>query len=76
MPFESGIGKYIHAAAKVDVYFPVDDKGNEYIRCELCPFYSSTVRRCRLTEEVVPFPSKYVGGNCPLELEESEDVNG
>lgn len=74
MPFESGIKRYIKARAVVEVNFPVDDRDNEYIRCEFCPFYSPTARRCRLTEEVVPFPNKYVGGECPLELQESEEL--
>lgn len=74
MPFESGIKRYIKARAVVEVGFPVDDRDNEYIRCEYCPFYSPTARRCRLTEEVVPFPMKYVGGECPLELQESEKL--
>ena len=73
MPFESGIKRYVKARAVVEVNFPVDDRDNEYIRCEYCPFYSISSRRCRLTEEVVPFANKYVGGNCPLELVESED---
>jgi hypothetical protein len=67
--FDSGISKYIKAKATVEVCFPGDEKGNEYICCMRCKFYSGTSGRCRLTEEVVPFPSKYVGGLCPLEQE-------
>ena len=70
--FESGIPRYIKAQATVTVYFPVDERGNEYVRCEMCRFYSATTRRCRLTDEVIAFPTKYTGGSCPLE-EVTED---
>lgn len=74
MPFESGIPRYVKAQATVTVFFPVDERDNEYIRCEMCRFYSSNTRRCRLTDEVIPFPTRYVGGECPLqEITESEE---
>ena len=69
--FDSGISKYIKARATVTVYFPVDEKGNPHINCEMCHLYSGTSKRCKLTDEVIAFPSKYVGGRCPLvEIEE------
>ena len=75
MPFESGISRYVHARATVDIYFPVDERGVEYVRCDKCRYYSDSSRRCKLTDEVIPFPTKYVGGACPaLEVEEGENV--
>lgn len=68
--FDNGISAYIHAQAVVDVYFPIDAKGNEYICCEQCEFFSTNTRRCGLTHKVSEFPNKYVGGNCPLEIKE------
>lgn len=73
MPFESGIKRYVKARAAVEVFFPVDDKDNEYIRCEYCPYYSSSTRKCWLNGSMVAFPNRYVGGECPLEIYESEE---
>ena len=64
--FESGVAAYVHAQAVVDVYFPIDHRGNEYVCCEQCKFYSTSTRKCHLNGEVVSFPAKYVGSNCPL----------
>lgn len=73
MPFESGIAGYVKAKAEVTVFFPIDDRGNKYIKCELCPYFSASARKCYLTSEVIPFPTKYTGGSCPLEEVESEE---
>ena len=64
--FESGVASYIHAVAKVDQYFPVDSRGNAHICCEECFFYRDSSRSCALNHESCTFPSKYVGGACPL----------
>lgn len=66
MGFESGIGSYVHAMARVNMYFPVDHKGNAYCCCEQCDFYRTNSRSCALTNSPCTFPSKYVGGECPL----------
>lgn len=66
--FEDGISDYIHAQATVKMSFPVDFRGNVYCCCEQCRFYSPSARRCNLTGSVVQFPTKYVGGDCPLEI--------
>ena len=72
--FDSGISRYIHARAVVDVFFPVDAKGNEYCCCEQCYLYSSSSRKCKLTNDVCSFPSKYVSGACPLQRIEVEKI--
>lgn len=64
--FESGVSSYVHAIAKVDVYFPVDHRENSHICCEECFFYRESSRSCSLNHESCTFPSKYVGGACPL----------
>ena len=64
--FETGISSYVHAQAVVDVFFPVDQKGNADISCIQCRFYRDSSRRCGLTYEVTAWPNKYVGDRCPL----------
>lgn len=64
--FETGISSYIHAQAVVDVYFPVDSRGNEDISCRQCFFYRESTNRCGLNMEVCQYPNKYVGSGCPL----------
>lgn len=64
--FESGVTSYVHAQAVVDVFFPVDQKGNADISCSQCYFYRDMSKRCGLNGEVCQYPNKYVGSNCPL----------
>jgi hypothetical protein len=68
--FESGVASYVHGRATVDVYFPVDQRGNADISCTQCFFFREASRRCGLNGEVSQYPSKYVGSNCPLEMVE------
>lgn len=65
--FESGVSGYIHARATVDVFFPVDRKGNADISCNQCPFFRRSSRSCALNDSVCAYPEKYTGQNCPLE---------
>ena len=64
--FDTGISEYVHAIAKVDVYFPVDSRGNAYCCCNQCFFFREASKSCALNHEVCAFPNKYVGGSCPL----------
>lgn len=64
--FENGIADYVHATAVVDVFFPVDFKGNAAICCDQCYYYRRTYQTCGLNGEVCQYPSKFVGGSCPL----------
>ena len=64
--FEDGIASYIHAQAVVDVFFPVDAKGNADISCSQCYFFRESAKRCGLNWEMCQYPNKYVGGSCPL----------
>jgi hypothetical protein len=70
--FDSGVASYIHAQAKVDVFFPVDFKGNADISCNQCYFFRRSYKTCGLNGEVCQYPEKYVGASCPLEEVEEE----
>ncbi len=75
--FDDGVKCYIKARAVVEVGFPVDWHDKEEIACKHCRFFVVATRKCGLTGEVVCFPEKYVGSECPLEpIEEgvNEDV--
>lgn len=66
MSFESGVSGYIHASAKVEVFFPIDQRGNADISCRQCWYFRSQSRTCGLNGEVCQYPDKYVGAMCPL----------
>lgn len=68
--FESGVASYIHAQATVDVFFPVDSKGNAEISCRMCYYFRTSSNSCALNGEVCAFPNKYVGACCPLTMME------
>mgnify|MGYP004517867805 FL=1 len=73
--FESGVSRYIKATATVEVYFPVDLKGNAYICCDACQFYRKSSSRCGLTNEPILWSGRYVGVDCPLKpANEMEDT--
>ena len=65
--FDSGVASYIHAQAKVDVFFPVDRRGNADISCNQCFYFRRSYKTCGLNGEVCQYPEKYVGASCPLE---------
>lgn len=70
--FDSGVASYIHAQAKVDVFFPVDSRGNADISCNQCYYFRRSYKTCGLNGEVCQFPEKFVGASCPLEEAEEE----
>lgn len=65
--FEHGVKGYVVGVAEVKVYFPIDMRGNQYIRCDNCEYYSRSSRRCKLNNAIPEFPDKNVGSKCPLE---------
>ena len=65
--FESGVARFIKGQVTLTVGFPVDFRGNAEIACKHCSFYIKSMQRCGLNQEVVNYPDKYVGSNCPLE---------
>lgn len=70
--FDSGVASYIIGQATVRVGFPVDFRGNAEIACKHCKFFIRATQRCALNQEIVNFPEKYVGANCPLERIEEQ----
>lgn len=71
--FTSGVKRYIKARAVVEVGFPVDWRDNAEIACKHCPFYVRATQRCGLNQQIVNYPERFVGSECPLE-EVTEDV--
>lgn len=65
--FESGVASYIIGQTKIVVGFPVDNKGNAEIACKHCKMFDKRTQRCWINQEIVNFPERYVGVNCPLE---------
>lgn len=75
--FESGVSGYIKAIAVVETNFPIDWKGNAEIACKHCNYFVRATQRCGLNQQIVNFPDKFVGDDCPLhqiEQEEEKDV--
>lgn len=70
--FESGVSRYIKGVCVVEVGFPVDMRGHADISCNQCPFYHRSTRTCFLNHEIVAYPDRYVGYNCPLEILDDE----
>ena len=72
--FDDGVKGYIKGRAVVEVGFPIDWRDSAEIACKHCPFFDRSKSRCNLTMDVVNFPDRYVGSNCPLErVEEGEE---
>lgn len=71
--FDSGVTKYVTGVYIVEVGFPVDSKGNEYIACRYCPYLSSNERMCQLNKMPVAFPQRHVGEFCPLKRKEDSE---
>ena len=73
--FDSGVSGYIRGRCEIEVYFPIDMKGNMDICCRQCRYYSPSYHSCRLTGDMVAYPEKYVGQTCPLEMEDEDEVS-
>ena len=68
--FDSGVSHYIRGRAIVEVYFPVDERGNAGMSCSHCYYYSESSKRCLLNNEKPEYPGKYVGSMCPMRNDE------
>ena len=75
MAFSNGVKAYVKARAVVEVNFPIDWNDKAHIACVHCKFYrgSSIQHKCGLNGEVVNFPERYVGSECPLIQAEVEE---
>lgn len=73
--FESGVKAYVKARAVVEVNFPIDWKDNAEIACKHCPYLVRSKQICGLNFEIVNYPEKFVGHECPLiQVEVTENV--
>lgn len=71
--YDNGCSSYIKTEATVVNYFPVDSRGTADIACVFCRYFRDGSRRCSLTNEVIPYPNKYVGRECPLTPVENKE---
>ena len=71
--FDTGIKGYVAAYARVTVLFPIDWKDHADVCCDQCYYYRRNYKTCGLNGEVCQYPTKYVGGSCPLEINEDEN---
>ncbi len=69
MKFESGVKSYIDGTATVTIHFPVDMQGKAHINCYQCKLFSRNNGVCQLTKEICEFPDKYIGSQCPLDID-------
>jgi hypothetical protein len=67
--FESGVSSYIRATVTVEVYFPVDSRGNPDVNCYQCEMFHRTSSRCGINGKICAYPQKYIGQSCPLNFE-------
>lgn len=67
--FDSGVYSYIVGVATVYAQFPVDYRGNKDVKCDMCKFYGRGSKVCRLNGEIVEYPEKFIGSQCPLVFE-------
>lgn len=72
---DSGVKDYIRTRAIVEIYFPVDWRGQADISCNQCFFFRRNYQTCGLNGEVCQYPNKYVGDSCPLEPVSEENEN-
>jgi hypothetical protein len=71
--FDSGVASFISGHCEIEVNFPVDDRGRADISCNQCPYYGRSSKTCQLNKQVVHYPEKYTGFNCPLTFENKEE---
>lgn len=67
--FDRGVKSYITGTCTIAVHFPVDWNDKADISCYQCKFFSRNNGVCQITKEVSEYPTKYIGGMCPLEFE-------
>lgn len=62
---ESGVSFYIKAYLDTPICFP-----NGEVCCWHCLFFNKHTEECRVTNETIVKPKRFVGGRCPLREEE------
>ena len=71
--FESGVKSFITGECTIKVHFPVNWKGQADVKCTQCPFLSSNERMCQLNKQPVQYPNQFIGFDCPLSFNETEE---
>lgn len=66
MSIDYGVKGYITGRVSLEVKFPVDDKGRDYLCCAMCLYYSKYDNKCKLNGGVCYFPTTYLAPTCPL----------
>ena len=72
--YGSGVSGYVKGFCMVEVHFPISLSGKADISCNQCPYYGRTSKTCQINKQVVNYPDKYIGGNCPLNIEGEVEV--
>ena len=73
--FDSGVSGFLVGTCLVEVNFPVDSKGRADVCCNQCPYYGRSSKTCQINKQVIHYPEKFIGINCPLNIEgEIKDV--
>lgn len=71
--FDNGVSSYIKGKCTIEVNFPVDNRGHTDVRCDMCRYYGRSSKTCQLNKEIVYYPERYIGANCPLKFDEEVD---
>ena len=71
--FDSGVKSFITGECTIEVHFPVNWKGQADVKCTQCPFLSSNERMCQLNKKPVQYPNQFIGFDCPLSFNETEE---
>lgn len=72
--FDTGVASYIIGKTEITVGFPVDDRGRADVSCNQCPYFGRSSKTCQLNKQIVHFPEKYIGFNCPLVFPDEGEV--
>ena len=71
--FDSGVKSFVTGECTIEVHFPVNWKGQADVKCTQCPFLSSNERMCQLNKKPVQYPNQFIGFDCPLSFNETEE---
>ena len=68
--YESGVSAYVRGTATVEVFFPVDERGNADVNCYQCEYFHRTSVRCGLNNRICAYPQRNIGQYCPLNFDD------
>jgi hypothetical protein len=70
--FSSGVKRYIKGQTVITVFFPVNDQNVKDVCCYQCELFNRSTGKCLLTGKVSEYPSRHIGGECPLTFIDEE----